>query len=308
MMKKLLLVIIILCMPASILARTPTTATGGHDVAFTPHNMAYNTNLALGITNGGNMRNYRAANSGANQICVFCHTPHNATRNAPLWNRNADPGAQYGAGGYALYTSSSTLSNAAKTATLTAKNESILCLSCHDGKTAINVLHSSGYRDPTDPGTGDVTLQIFGFAPGAVNLGQNLFTGMAGVDVIGATRDSSGKIVDGQAGYNLTDDHPIGFSYTAAVGSKTTQYVGLATIKSTNPAIRFFGPNQDRLECSTCHDPHVYYGYLKNATGRVTIDSVTGGSLTSTAAQKELTPFLVQSNTGSGLCLSCHIK
>ena len=24
----------------------------------------------------------------ANEICVFCHTPHSATKDAPLWNQN----------------------------------------------------------------------------------------------------------------------------------------------------------------------------------------------------------------------------
>ena len=55
------------------------------------------------------------------QICKFCHTPHNARPQAPLWNRN-------NAGGpYTLY-SSSTLN-----ATLGQPDgSSILCLSCHD--------------------------------------------------------------------------------------------------------------------------------------------------------------------------------
>ena len=36
------------------------------------------------------------------EICIFCHTPHNARPDHPLWNRN-DPGSNY-----VLYTSSTT--------------------------------------------------------------------------------------------------------------------------------------------------------------------------------------------------------
>ena len=65
------------------------------------------------------------------QICKFCHTPHNARPQAPLWNRN-------NAGGpYTLY-SSSTLN-----ATLGQPDgSSILCLSCHDGTVALGQIVS----------------------------------------------------------------------------------------------------------------------------------------------------------------------
>jgi predicted CXXCH cytochrome family protein len=67
------------------------------------------------------------------QICVNCHTPHNADTtvlDAPLWNRKLSTVT------YTPYTS----------ATMTAKNlvagqpgtTSKLCLSCHDGTIAVN--------------------------------------------------------------------------------------------------------------------------------------------------------------------------
>lgn len=61
-----------------------------------------------------------------NKICIFCHTPHNSTPKAPLWNRNVNGGT------YILYNSS----------TLNAlpgqpDGSSILCLSCHDGTIAL---------------------------------------------------------------------------------------------------------------------------------------------------------------------------
>ena len=60
------------------------------------------------------------------EICIFCHTPHNASPRAPLWNKNVFGGT------YTLYNSS----------TLNAvpgqpDGNSILCLSCHDGTIAL---------------------------------------------------------------------------------------------------------------------------------------------------------------------------
>ena len=60
------------------------------------------------------------------KICVFCHTPHNATPFSPLWNKKIEPKS------YTLYTSS----------TLSAvpgqpSGPTRLCLSCHDGTIAL---------------------------------------------------------------------------------------------------------------------------------------------------------------------------
>jgi predicted CXXCH cytochrome family protein len=68
------------------------------------------------------------------EVCIFCHTPHESTPQAPLWNRNNSGSV------YALYSSS----------TLNAlpgqpDGSSILCLSCHDGTIALGNIVS---RDP----------------------------------------------------------------------------------------------------------------------------------------------------------------
>ena len=60
------------------------------------------------------------------QICIFCHTPHNSSPQAQLWNRNAPSSS------YSLYNSSTT------DATLGQPDgSSLLCLSCHDGTIAL---------------------------------------------------------------------------------------------------------------------------------------------------------------------------
>jgi len=65
------------------------------------------------------------------QLCIFCHAPHNATSKTPLWNKS-DP-----AGPYIPYSST----------TLDAlpgqpDGSSIMCLSCHDGTIALGNINS----------------------------------------------------------------------------------------------------------------------------------------------------------------------
>ena len=65
------------------------------------------------------------------QVCVFCHTPHNASPSVPLWNREMS-GATY------LQYQSTTLT--ATTGQPTGRSR--LCLSCHDGTVALGALRN----------------------------------------------------------------------------------------------------------------------------------------------------------------------
>jgi predicted CXXCH cytochrome family protein len=60
------------------------------------------------------------------KICVFCHTPHNATPFTPLWNKKIEPKA------YTLYHSSTLSAQPGQPS-----GPSRLCLSCHDGTIAL---------------------------------------------------------------------------------------------------------------------------------------------------------------------------
>src|SRR5512138_2332341 len=96
------------------------------------HNFSY-SNISV---------NYRALPTNDNpaypqsaQICIFCHTPHHSSSEGPLWNRQASSRT------FKHY-SSSTLS--IDDPALRAISEygqpngsSRLCLSCHDGSTAL---------------------------------------------------------------------------------------------------------------------------------------------------------------------------
>ncbi|MFO1281096.1 MAG: cytochrome c3 family protein [Burkholderiales bacterium] len=166
------------------------------------------------------------------QICVFCHTPHGADAlpGAPLWNR------QRVGDTYTTYTSSSMEASAAELAAGPG-GSSKLCLSCHDGTLAVanvNVLN----------GAQNVTIPMTGLAPG------NRIPSGAGTDT-GFTRN---------LGVDLTNDHPISFTYDAALASADGE---LRTPDGANVGTRSAGVHpklpleNGQVQCTTCHDPHI---------------------------------------------------
>jgi hypothetical protein len=236
-----------------------------------------------------------------NQTCVFCHFPHNANNvGAPLWNRRNAPGA------FSMYSgkNSSTFQVVNGDVNDTSRPVgpvSLACLSCHDGQTAFNSLNQSPMID-SDPGKSsqgsNYTFTVVGGAA---------VTNMAGV----AATNTEGSP---NLGTDLTNDHPISFTYNAAL--VTLKGTTLRDPTTTAPitggaddlviyragAVAAGGPNtiagqmlftksgagvSDQLECASCHEPH-RHGDETNAHDNF--------------------PFLIKSNFGSELCLTCHNK
>lgn len=90
------------------------------------------------------------------QVCIFCHTPHHASGQAPLWNRHMPPTH------YRVYRSSTTDARVDQPS-----GPSKMCLSCHDGALAIGLLASRPPDDPVvmsrrtiPPGPGDLSLDL----------------------------------------------------------------------------------------------------------------------------------------------------
>jgi len=82
------------------------------------------------------------------ELCVFCHTPHNAVVNSnepPLWNRVEEVGVTITT--FTLYTSP-TLNNVPGQPA----GVSLGCLSCHDGVTALDSLQNAPTIGLTTPG------------------------------------------------------------------------------------------------------------------------------------------------------------
>src|SRR5437763_9762877 len=96
----------------------------------------------------------RAVNES--QVCIFCHTPHNASPVQPLWNRNMPVSA------YKVYSSGSLHAKPSQPT-----GSSKLCLSCHDGTIALGSVLSRG--EPIVMSGGITTLP-----PGSSNLGTDL--------------------------------------------------------------------------------------------------------------------------------------
>jgi len=80
-----------------------------------------NTKHNLSVTGTGNIKA-----SSEQEICIFCHTPHNSSPQTPLWNR-ASSGSVY-----TPYNSSTIFSSPGQPT-----GASMLCLSCHDGTIAL---------------------------------------------------------------------------------------------------------------------------------------------------------------------------
>jgi predicted CXXCH cytochrome family protein len=125
-----------------VLLGVPAGLGRAQDVSNTPHN--------LSVSGPGTVKA-----TAEDEICIFCHTPHNASPAAPLWNR-ADPGRTY-----TTYTSSTMKVEPGQPSGATR-----LCLSCHDGTIALGRVLSR----PTDIAvTGGSALP-----PGRTRLGLDL--------------------------------------------------------------------------------------------------------------------------------------
>jgi predicted CXXCH cytochrome family protein len=91
------------------------------------------------------------------EVCIFCHTPHNAAPVRPLWNRSFPPDA------YTIYTSKALDARPGQPT-----GASKMCLSCHDGTIALGSVLS---RDMPITMAGGITTLPAGSAS---NLGTDL--------------------------------------------------------------------------------------------------------------------------------------
>jgi len=191
------------------------------------------TGLYAAITGSGH--DFTALGWSGGEICLPCHTPHNAKVApddlVPLWNHDVTAAV------FTVYSS--------PTGTLDAvglgqpAGVSKACLSCHDGTVALDAY---GANVPVP-------------------------------NMIGGVYD---------LGTDLSNDHPISFTYDTALSVADGELFDPAADPSglggtIGNDLLFAG----QLECASCHDVH------------------------NTAAVASL---LVKSNAASALCLTCHDK
>ena len=165
--------------------------------------------------------NYYGPYPGASaEVCVFCHTPHSSNSSlTPLWNRRiTDTNA------FTLYSGSQGVPN----------NPSLVCLSCHDGVSALGDSSAVGVTDThtiiNSPGSGHESN------PATPNCYACHFSG----------ETYPGK--EWRVGPDLTNDHPVSISYEVARANDPASFepTPLNNLKLT-------GGN---VECTSCHDPH----------------------------------------------------
>lgn len=114
----------------------------GNGVNSHPHNLSNLSSSAV-----------HAAVGETDQICIFCHTPHGASASAsPLWNRKDPDGP---VGGFLLYGGALGIKTieAADYKTDSASGypngSTRMCMSCHDGVTAIGTVLNGGDIAPS---------------------------------------------------------------------------------------------------------------------------------------------------------------
>ncbi|MCC6206735.1 MAG: hypothetical protein IT488_01075, partial [Gammaproteobacteria bacterium] len=193
-----------------------------------------------------------ASATSESQICAFCHTPHGATPElkAPLWNRQLSQAT------YVPYDSTSL-----DTTDLGQPGgKSKLCLSCHDGTIAlgtVNVLNRTDHLNQPIAFTGTSNSPAGSIPEG-----------------LGSTTGFTRRI-----GVDLTNDHPISFTYDSAQAARDGELYDpaiphqrvyertrISAPDAAQPAMpqgNYLPLERDvsgagpKVECISCHDPHI---------------------------------------------------
>jgi predicted CXXCH cytochrome family protein len=228
-MKKVILAVAAVMMTASVSFAVSLDGANQHSIVPSRHNIPTGgTSNGAFITTGANYQ----------QICIYCHAPHNPVQNTPLWNRNASSTT------YTYYNSPTLTSISKNPSTVTSSTVSGMCLSCHDGQTSIGAI-----KNKADTG---------------IQAGIVIFNTGAGFSDVGNA--------NGLIGTDLANDHPISFNYDDAYNALDPDQVDKATansrlwdsatVKKTLGNFLFAadamsaGGDGTQMECASCHRVH----------------------------------------------------
>lgn len=166
----------------------------------------------------------RAKAVSETEVCIFCHTPHNAMPDTPLWNHEVSAAQTY------TNYYSETLKAYPPGGAPPIDGFSKLCLSCHDGTIALGAIIGSR--------RGMIAMQSI---PGFVE---------------------SGRLAPEAAGYlgtDLSGGHPISFIFDATLASMRNAEPDLMHLNwpIVDPDVKLY-PTQGGygVQCTSCHDPH----------------------------------------------------
>jgi len=217
-----------------------------------------------------------ATNSGNDEICVFCHTPHNANADldndgaidsdhptrppAPLWNRIISTMSAF-----TMYKSATLNANC----DATPSPLSLVCLSCHDTASSSSI---SAYPVGNDGAVAKADTHFLVNEPNR----DGVFNPIRRCAVECHSAELSTKLQPfWEIGPDLTDDHPISMSYPTP-DIDPDFFIPPDAQKGWSDVKLFMG----RVECPSCHNPH----------------------------DPTNVPFLRKTMANSALCTTCHNK
>jgi len=223
--------------------------------------------LVIGLATLVSARIQSTPHDIAPEPCAMCHTPHHANNGYPLWNRVQ---ADYQ---YNMY-ESPTFDMSNETGLQDLNGNSKFCLVCHNGVAST----LSNYPGPCSSVDPDYDYDM-----------PNGSCAQVG--------DGSGD--DWNTDFDLSNDHPLNFTYDPAADSIIDNNVFPPIDNSLGDRHFIIGEYTgtyyplftaaalpDRFECSTCHAVHDTATYPDKGTYQVY--------------------FLRTDNTGSAMCMDCH--
>ena len=220
-------------------------------------------------------------NRGGLQICVFCHTPHNANvvNQAPLWNRkfSSEIFSRYSSDSLQIRVNPAISSIAQYTAGTQPDGSSKLCLSCHDGVSKLGDVIRGG-PITMEASAGDVITGIASFNP------------------------STNKMKTGH--------HPVSFVYSGTVQQaiSSARLTGGFQLPTAVPQVKL--DKNNKMQCTTCHNPHQNQSDDSKCYDTESTNTIV--DCDSSLATRKVVPFWVYGVSGvvstdhDAVCTSCH--
>jgi predicted CXXCH cytochrome family protein len=141
----------------------------------------------------------------------------------------------------------------------------------HEVTTQTFTIYSSGTFNATDGGQPD----------GVSKLCLSCHDGSVALDSFGGTTGVTNITGAGLVGTDLSNDHPVSFTYQNSIDNGDTELFATTASTSMGGTIATDLLSGGKVECSSCHDVH----------------------------NKQGNSYLLKiSNAGSSLCLTCHDK
>lgn len=210
-----------------------------------------------------------------NEVCVFCHTAHKPGANIPLWNKTQT------AQTFTFYSSNyvnNYLGMAAPTMTQLAGTRTKLCLSCHDGVTALGGVYNLGGAATT------------------IAMTQATITGSANLTT------------------NLSNTHPVLYDVKPGAGPPGSPGTDPEIqLPPGGDPVKVYGAT-NRVECTSCHSAHdnQFGKFLVKSNANAAIctschlKSGFSASIHKTSAVSYTPPGYAATTVGEWSCRDCH--